>query len=205
MYLQMRAHCEKVLEQLKYQFQDNSYITELLNNPQDKIISNNRPIIWDNIFEHQESFDILDQFYIEILRELHKESLGKYTISINYKTGDSFNTYDREDEIPLVFTSLSEVNAFIAILLEHYFYHQITSSCLLRGENRQNFVDMIESRSWYNKQYNFCFIYNNQNVHAFWVGYFEDLEEITVFDKNQNIVNHQYISLVENPFRNWIN
>ena len=73
MYLQIKSHCEKVLEQLKYQFQDDSYITELLNNPQDKIISNNRPTIWDSIFKHRESFDILDQFYLEMLQELHKE------------------------------------------------------------------------------------------------------------------------------------
>lgn len=146
MYLQMKAHCEEVLKQLKDQFQDDDYITQLLNNPQDKIIANKRPNIWDSMFEHQKSFDILDQFYIEISKELHKESLGKYTISVNYRTGDSFNTYDEEGEIPLVFTSLSEVNSFITILLEHYFYHQLTSSYLLRGEKYQDFMNMIESK-----------------------------------------------------------
>lgn len=201
----MKSHCAQVLEELKKKFQDDSYITEMLEDPFNyPIIMNNKPTIWDHMFSY-ETYDVLDQFYFGILKELHKESLGKYTILINYKTGDSLNTYDREDEIPLVFTSLSEVNKFITILLEHYFYYQLISSCLLRGQKRQNFVEMIQSKDWYNKQYNYCFIYNNQNVHAFWTGYFDDLEEITVLDKNQNIVNHQYVSLIENPFKEWIN
>lgn len=142
MYLQMKSHCESVLEELRGQFQDDSKILEMLEDPlKYPIIMDKRSNIWDHMFSSDsEAYTVLDQFYIEMLQELHKESLGRYVISISYKTGDSFNTYDREDEIPLVFTSLSEVNSFISILLEHYFYHQTSSSCLLRGEKRQNFI-----------------------------------------------------------------
>lgn len=204
MYLEMREHCSKVLDSLKEKYDDSS-LSQLIKNPNEKEILDNRPVIWDQIFSpNSEAFDVLDQFYFDILKEVYEESLGSYTISVAYKTGDSFNSYNRENEIPLVFKSLREVNSFLEILIEHHFYHFTRSHPLLKGKKLKDFTEMIVSKEWYNKQYDHCFIYNNQNVHAFWEGYFEFLEEIIVLDKNQNIVKYQYVSLLKNPFQEWI-
>lgn len=129
------------------------------------------------------SKELLEMLFEDVKNE------NKYSISVRYTTGDSFDTYEREDEIPLLFSTLKEAQNFVATMFEFTAFADAGDSMFI---DRKALAEAKEKKPWYNPRFDFVFMFNDQVVHAFWVGYFEELDEYTIYDKNKNIVEFGY-------------
>lgn len=125
----------------------------------------------------------------------------KYTIQINYVTGDSYGSYNESRPIDLVWENLDIAKENLQRIKEHYHYYRDTnkdySLCpdgakeFGRYKSKKYFEDLkniAKQRPWYDKgieRYDFCIVLklddeSEYRYHTFWCGYFESLESAEI-------------------------
>lgn len=109
----------------------------------------------------------------------------RYTIRINYRTGDSFRTYDAEDDLAITWRDLDKAKDALARIAAFY-----------RAENKGFFdrtgPDTIKTLPGYCEEYptvamTFQLDDGSEQRHdTFWRGYFERLERAQIVMLSDN-------------------
>lgn len=120
--------------------------------------------------------------------------MGKYTININYDTGDSFNQYPNQEEtISLEWDNLDIAKENLISIKEHYNLYRASNS--FYRKDLEKYQEEYKDREWRVGDYN---TFENSNsiklkadngnymtLHCFWCGYFESLNYAEVILVNK--------------------
>jgi len=116
-----------------------------------------------------------------------------YRIEVSYETGDSFNSHDIVDEIPLEWKKLEKAEEALARIKEHYQWYTdstCTSALLPKKPIKPKWVNVPKDTYTSDKIY--CFNLQNDEdeeikIHPFWCGYFETLYGADIKSKKLSI------------------
>ena len=103
-----------------------------------------------------------------------------YKIIINYRTGDSFNSYDTSDYLELEWKDLDVAKENLKIIKEHYEYYKAKNNYYKTTKEDKLRISDAESKEWFVKEYDFCLNLKTDKgtlmrMSSFWCGYFEEL------------------------------
>lgn len=101
----------------------------------------------------------------------------RYRIKIEYKTGNSFRTFNTEDYVECSWEKLEVAKENLARIKEHYKYYQSCHDYYLSREIK-DIKKEAEKKPWYSSQYDFCVKLKlddgtETDYCSFWCGYFE--------------------------------
>jgi hypothetical protein len=106
-----------------------------------------------------------------------------YTIKVSYHTGDSFNTYDLERDVGLVWQNKELARKALRSIKEHYDAYE-------KGDNTYGENPKLVGNIWYDKLDNKEYWAFNiacelddgsyRNIHCGWCGYFEALHSAEI-------------------------
>lgn len=100
-----------------------------------------------------------------------------YKIKIDYRTGNSFNTYNREDYLEGTWQDLSVATQNIERIKQHYEWYEAKSSTYRASPKIPAKPDFVAD------EYSLKLLLDNGNEYSispFWVGYFETLYEASI-------------------------
>lgn len=111
----------------------------------------------------------------------------QYTIRVSYQTGDSFGSEDTTDEVG-IFNSIEEAQEACRYILEHHKFFKKLERWNISKEEAKKMIKIAKKSPWaVEEDYvsrdginEYSVKYKEQNLHAFWMGYFERLHSLEV-------------------------
>ena len=116
----------------------------------------------------------------------------KYTIKVNYSTGDSFSNYDTSTILDYNWTNLDIVKENLKAIQDHYKLYQLYNSPPwdLNKSKIQNMKKNYEKKWWYFDEYSQYFKLDDGTLvrnYNSWVGYFEHLYGAEIISKDDEL------------------
>lgn len=114
-----------------------------------------------------------------------------YTIKVKYKTGDSFNSYDEEDDVGLVWESRELARKALASIKEQYELYQNDSFTYSQknsvARSKEWCKNLTEEYADYFEGWKYCIAVEMdngeyRNLSTSWNGYFERLYSAEVIE-----------------------
>lgn len=105
-----------------------------------------------------------------------------YTIRITYETGDSFGSSTEEDEIPMLWCNLDTAQLALESIKEHKEAFEHIRKTRYKAEEDEVRIRYEASSFWWDydsPEYSLMLFDDTgrlQKVHAFWIGYFENIK-----------------------------
>ena len=117
-----------------------------------------------------------------------------YTIRIRYATGDSYDAYNTEDDVGMVWNELEHAQEALACIKAHYNAVEHLDSYHVR-RNEEEYIEQFKNEKWYvetEHAWNFKYYINVPNVdgtdvfrcYAFWQGYYDYLIDARIIVKS---------------------
>jgi len=128
--------------------------------------------------------------------------MGKYKIKISYKTGDSFNDYEREDNLELDWDDLSIAKANLQRINEHYQQYKSLNGYSTKSKSREQIFKDNRKKDWFvgferngrtdDYMAEHCIILKTDGdadlqLSCFWCGYFESLRSAEIIIDNSDM------------------
>ena len=117
----------------------------------------------------------------------------KYTIKVEYTTGDSFHTEDAEGSVDLIWEDLKVVKVALQRIKEHYEWFQDMNnsySFRVKKAERPEWHKTNMEDDKFSRQYVINFPLDDgseQQLSAFWCGYFEHLNAVEIVVAQEEI------------------
>lgn len=120
--------------------------------------------------------------------------MSRYTISVFYRTGDSFHSHNETEEVGMSWGSIEKAKLALKYIEEHYKAYQVVSAESWRTVNKFD-INLIKDKPWFYSEDEFglaldvawqyaLYIENDdgekQRISPFWCGYFEHLHSVEI-------------------------
>jgi len=109
-----------------------------------------------------------------------------YTIRIHYQTGDSFRTDEETDDVGAVWHDKEQARVALSYIKEHYQFYQEANASWSRGRTIKEIKEDVLKKPWCmdGEYWEWRVVVpcmdGEQELHAFWCGYFERLISATI-------------------------
>jgi hypothetical protein len=129
-----------------------------------------------------------------VVGEGHGQNIKFFTIQITYMTGNSFGSYEKSDELPIPFESLLGAKDALGRIKAHYEVyannHGYTRRKTLSHEEYKTKLKQLGFVSSENDSYISLQLEDGteQQIEAFWCGYFETLCRAEIIVPHSDLV-----------------
>lgn len=114
----------------------------------------------------------------------------KYTIEIEYSTGDSFGSHDEKDDVGCVWEDKEQARLALSYIKDHYELYKEANKSWGKTRSLKEINADVMKKPWRDQddkrmeywQFGFVVPCGNEQrkIHAFWCGYFESLHSATI-------------------------